>query len=233
MKRLLPLVFVSLLLAGRALGFCNLPQPRLVCAEYFASEVVVEATLVKVKTIRDREDPEAILAYVYTLHTDRIFRGRIATVFREYEGNDSGRATFEWKIGRRYLLFLSYWGLQKSWTLDGCGNSGPLSKAKGALEEIAVLQRRRGDGVIHGAVSEHDQPGPVSGILVEARGGGKVYTATTNARGEFEIKVPPGRYVVWAEKAGYSFGAADVSYEDPNGLQVEPGGCVQVQLDAE
>ncbi len=142
MKDCLLVAVVALLGAGSARGVCSLPQPRLACVEYFASEVVAEATLVKTGTIRYKEYPEGVAAYVYSLRADRVIRGHIATVFRVYEGNDSGRATFDWKIGRKYLLFLFYSGPDKSWELDGCGNSGPLSRAKAVLEEIDAIQRR-------------------------------------------------------------------------------------------
>jgi len=214
------------------MGVCSVPQPRLVCAEYFASEVVAEATLVKIGTIRDKEDPEGVLAYVYSLRADRVIRGHIATVFRVYEGNDSGRATFGWKIGRKYLLFLFYSGADKSWELDGCGNSGPLSRAKAVLEDIDAIQRRHDGGVIHGVVSQQALSVPISEVRVEARGTSGLYTATANAKGEFEIKVPPGRYAVRATKTGFSFDTADLSYDNPQNLRVEPGGCMQVQLAA-
>jgi Carboxypeptidase regulatory-like domain len=232
MKNCLLLAVVMLLGSGPALGMCSVPQPRLICAEYFASEVVSEATLVKIRTIRDRQDPEGVLAYTYTLHADRVIRGRITTGFRVYEGNDSGRATFDWKIGRKYLLFLFYSGPDKSWELDGCGNSGPLSSATVALEEIQKIQRRHGVGFIHGVVSARAPSAPISGVSVEARGASGRYTATTNAKGEFEIKVPPGRYAVSVAKTGFSFNAGDFSYDNPQNVRIQPGGCTQVQFAA-
>jgi len=207
------------------MGFCNVPQPRLVCAEYFASEVVVEATLVKTRTIIDKDDPDGIQAFAFSLRTDRVLRGQINGVFRVYEGNDSGRATFDWKVGQKYLLFLFYLSTEKSWGLDGCGNSGPLNGATGVRKEIEAIQKgHHHGGVIHGLVSN------VPGVRVEARGTHGVYKATVNTTGEFEIKVPAGRYMVRATQTGYAFSAADFSYENPNDLRVEPGGCVQVQL---
>ena len=55
--------------------YCRVPLPRLVCAEYSASKVVVEATLAQIQVVHDKDDREAILAYIYTLHTDRELRG--------------------------------------------------------------------------------------------------------------------------------------------------------------
>lgn len=224
MRKYLLLGIFLLLPAGPAMGFCYVPQPRLVCAEYFASTVVVEATLVKVRTVGDKD------AFVYSLSADRVIRGDIAGAFRVYEGNDSGRASFDWKTGQKYLLFLFYDASVKSWALDGCGNSGPLSGAKTVLEQIDAIQTHHDGGVIHGAISRQGLSFSISGVRVEARGKNGVYAATTNEKGDFEIKVPAGRYSLHASKIGISLETADFSYENPRALRIEPGGCAQVQL---
>jgi hypothetical protein len=230
MKYCLLLAIVVLLFASPAMGLCDVPQPRLVCAEYFASKVVVEASLVKVKSIHDKADPQGVAAYEYSLRANQVIRGHIDPIFVVHEGNDSGRATFDWKTGREYLLFLFYSDSDKAWELDGCGNSGPVSDAKVVLQQIAAIQTSHDGGVIHGVISQQALSAPVSDVRVEARGANGHYTATTNSKGEFEIKVPVGRYAVRATKAGFSFATADFSYENPNNVQIESGGCAQVQL---
>jgi hypothetical protein len=232
MKRPLLAGIVALLLAEPAMSLCNVPRPRLVCAEYFASKVVVEATLVKVRSIHANDDPEGVLARVYTLRANRFIRGHIPEVFRVYEGNDSGGATFDWKIGRKYLLFLFYSAADKAWALDGCGNSGAFNRARPVLEQIDAIQTRNDGGVIHGVVSGLPLWAPLLGVRVEARGADGSYKATTNAKGEFEITVPAGKYTLSATKIGFSFQTDDFSYENPQHLQIEPGGCVQVQFAA-
>jgi hypothetical protein len=212
------------------MGLCDVPQPRLVCAEYFASKVVVEASLVKVKSIHYKGDPQGVAAYEYSLHANQLIRGHIDRIFVVYEGNDSGRATFDWKTGREYLLFLFYSDSDKAWELDGCGNSGPVSGAKAALQQIAAIRASHDGGVIHGVISQQALSAPVSYVRVEARGANGHYTATTNSKGEFEIKVPAGQYAVRAIKTGFSFPTADFSYENPDKVQIESGGCAQVQL---
>jgi hypothetical protein len=193
---------------------------------------VVEATLVRTKTVRDKGDPEGVLGYVYSLRADRVLRGDIAERFRVYEGNDSGRAIFDWKAGQEYLLFLFYSVHTKSWALDGCGNSGPLGHAKAVLAQIDAIHAHHDGGVVHGVVSEQALSVPIPGVRVEARGTNRRYTATTNGKGEFQMEVPVGRYTVRAIRAGFSFHTADLSYEDPDNVRIEPGGCVQVQLAA-
>jgi hypothetical protein len=214
--------------AAPAMPVCNDPRPRLVCAEYFASQLVVEATLIQTRVLPDKHYPEA---YVYTLHVNRVLRGKIVATVSVYEGNDSGRAAFDWVRRKKYLLFLFYATDENAWTLDGCGNSGPLSHASKALAEIATIKTVHGGGVIHGVVGESLST-PLSGVRVEAVGKTGHYEATTNEKGEFQIDVPAGQYVVHALKSGLSFDKDDFSYEDPEHIQIEPGGCVQIQFDA-
>ena len=234
MKRCLGMLCAAgaLLLPLPAEAVCSVPQPRLVCAEYFASQLVIEATLVKTTELHDKDDPGGISAYLYTLRVNRALRGKIAGTIQVYEGNDSGRATFGWLQGKEYLLFLFYAPSEKSWELDGCGNSGPLDKANVALSEIAAIKTARGGGVIHGVVrgSEQLPEVTISGVHVEAQGPTGRYVATTNEKGEFRMDVPVGRYAVRVIDQSRTFEAALFSYEAPGKIQIEPGGCAQIEL---
>ncbi len=212
------------------MAFCLVPQPRLVCAEYFASPLVVEATLVRIRVLGHKADPESIIAHVYTLSVDRVLRGKIAGDVRVYEGNDSGRATFDWTQGTVYLLFLSYVPAEKAWSLDGCGNSGPLDKAEAALSQISTIKSSHGAGVIHGVTSQEALSTPIPGVRVVAMGIAGHFATTSDRNGRFQIKVPAGEYRVRALKNGFSFSKADISYGDPRKIQIEPGGCAQVQF---
>jgi hypothetical protein len=225
------LTVICLLLGPQAIAVCSVPQPRLVCAEYFASNVVVEATLVRTRVIHEKDQPELVRAHLYRLRVNHILRGETGESIRVYEENDSGRAAFDWTLGRKYLLFLLYSPEGKFWALDGCGNSGLLNQAKAALSEISSIQSRHDEfGLIQGMVSLQTLSVPEPGVRVEALGGGRHYVARTNEKGEFQIKVPTGRYIVRGAGTGFRIGAADLSYENPRKLQVEPGGCVQIQL---
>jgi hypothetical protein len=226
MKYYLLFVVVALLLVPPAMPVCNVPSPRLVCAEYFASSAVVEATLVRTTAIPEKDDPEgAVAAHVYYLRVNRTLRGEIGENIRVYVRNDSARTTFDWVVKRQYLLFLFYSSHDKALKVDGCGNSGPLDQAQAALKEIDLIKTRHNDGMIHGVVRAQ------AGVRVEARGMGGLYTARTNEKGEFQIRVPAGQYTVHAVARGFRFETADFGYENPRKIQIEPGGCAQVQLD--
>jgi hypothetical protein len=221
-------VAVILLFASPAFPFCSVPQPRLVCAEYFRSPLVVKATLIQTKAFRDKDNPEGIAGYVYTMRVNQVIRGTKVRTLQVYEGNDSGRATFGWVPKRDYLLFLDYASDEKAWVLDGCGNSGPLTGAAPALSAINAI-RTSGASMIRGVVSEEALSTPLAGVHVEAQSGPRLFAAVTNEQGEFQFNVPPGRYSVSAVETGRLFGEADISYQDLD-YPLEPGGCAQVQI---
>ncbi|MDE3189183.1 MAG: carboxypeptidase regulatory-like domain-containing protein, partial [Acidobacteriota bacterium] len=168
--------------------------------------------------------------HVYTLKIDHVLRGKTPKTVQIYDGNDSGRTLFNWIRGRKYILFMFYLPQEKAWGIDSCGNSGPLSKAESTLSEIAAIQSAHSVGVIHGVVSQEALSQPIAGVHVEASGAKGTFRAIANEKGEFEIQVPGGQYKLHAEGDGLSFQKADISYEDPDKLQVYAGGCAQVQI---
>jgi hypothetical protein len=118
----------------------------------------------------------------------------------------------------------------KAWELDGCGNSGPLSKADTTLSEIAAIKTAHGGGVIQGVVSTDAFSVPIPGVHIEAKGAKGIYKVTTNEKGAFQLSVPAGRYVVRASKDGSAFETYFLSYENPRNIRIESGGCAQIQF---
>jgi len=232
MKAIVASVLLLLLQVPPVRAVCSAPQPRLVCAEYFASEVVVEAKLLRTRAVPDKEDSEFVDGYVHTLRVEKALRGQIATTFQIYEGNDSGRAGFYWKAGRSYLLFLWFSKPEDAWVLDGCGNSGLLVKSGAALNAIKAIQSDHSAvGLIQGVVSTNALSDVLPGVSIEVlRAGRQRYSSVTNSRGEFRFKVPSGQYSVGATQPNASFESYYMSYEKAHDLRVQPGGCVQVQL---
>jgi hypothetical protein len=165
---------------------CGEPQPRLVCAEYFRSEAVVEARLVRIAHYK----PEREMDFVtYELQMEKTIHGTIAPQFRIWEENSSARASFDWKRGHSYLLFLRHMQDRDAWELDGCGNSALLERAALVLKEIEKLQDSPKTGLIHGAVD-----GGLEGVQVSAQGSGQQYKATSDKYGRFHVDVPQGHY---------------------------------------
>jgi hypothetical protein len=221
MFKALSLALLLCVLNSSAAAFCFVPQPRLVCAEYFKTPVVVTARLMRIRHVEPRDEQDY---YIYSMHIENEFRGGLSGDFRIDEGNDSARASFGWKAGQTYLLFLTYDKDGKAWELDGCGNSGPLSKAAKTLREIEKIKAAGSDagGEISGEVD------PRTAIFAKGEAG--VFRGRADADGNFRIHVPAGVYSVRAVKKGFRSVAYDFSYEDPRHVRIENGGCGQVKL---
>ncbi len=204
---------------------CNKPQPRLVCAEFFNSQVVVEARLVRSTQVDASGDMYD--GHIYEMQSEKVLRGSICHSFQVWEENSSGRATFDWKVGNSYLLFF-YTKDDRGWVLDGCGNSGPIEQKQPALREIANLPKRHG-GIIQVAVGgESFGGGAISDVEVNAKGQPGSFSATTDAKGIAEIHVPAGQYTVTGLKQNLT--VFDFTYDDPRNVVIENGGCSQVQF---
>lgn len=214
------------LLSVKLAAVCSQPQPRLVCAEYFQSAVVVEARLVHSNYVSAPN--ETTDGHIYKMQTATILRGNVGPSFQVWEENSSGRAAFDWVVGHSYLLFL-YSKQDRGWVLDGCGNSGPLTHAAAALKQIQEIASRRG-GMIQVAVggSWISSSPPMGEITVRAQSPQGTYTATTNDEGIAEIKVPAGRYSVTVPSQKVQ--PFDLTYDDPAKILIENGSCTQVQF---
>ena|SRR5271166_418904 len=197
MKKLAVLLAICTICSARmSSALCGEPQPRLVCAEYYASQVVLEATLLKIDVLHDKDDPEGISGYFYSLKTNRVFRGNIPQLFRIYEGNDSGRASFDWKVGTKYVLFLFSSPNDKAWSLEGCGNSSPAAKADSVFLDLDRIRRSMRGGSISGMVSAQTLSNPLPHVHLLARGPTGIFEAITDQSGRFSIDVPPGEYTL-------------------------------------
>lgn len=229
-KTIVLLSFWAIALAPSAHAFCLEPQPRLVCAEYYASQAVVEATLIKIEPIIEKDDPEAIDGRFYTMRSDRVLRGTMHRVFSIYEGNDSGRATFDWKIGTKYLLFLFRSPIGRAWSLDGCGNSNPAALAHVALGEINRINSSGLIGWISGKVSGETLSTPMPGVHLLIRGEASTYNVITDQQGTFRVAVSPGVYTVEPIQPPLPLEPDALTYENPGHIVIQRGGCAQAQF---
>ncbi len=213
-------------LQSAAWATCGLPQPRHVCQEYFANPAVVVARLTRVRHVGAMHPGASDGSYYYMETVERL-KGRILNRFQIYEENASGRATFEWKRGESYLLFLTYSEQDHGWELDGCGNSAPLSNAKKVRDEIGRIKAGQQREAIEGFIaSEETLP---ERLTVKIEGAGNTRTVPVENR-EFRLRVEPGTYVITPVAAGWIFKKDDFSYDDPANLKIEPGRCAQVQF---
>lgn len=231
MRILASTLVISCLLQPCTFAYCN-TLPRLICAEYSQSQLVVIAKLRHKRYFPAKNGREGF--YIYSLETSRTLRGKVGATFRVYEENTSGRASFSWNIGKSYLLFLDSTD-DGMWWLYGCGNSAPLNEAGFTLKVIESLEERHG-GLIQGLVTDGGHPRPfvnteLAGITVEVHSEKGEYKTVTDSKGAFKIHVPSGRYTVLPVKSGWTFKKDVESYEDPGSVNIENGGGAQVQFE--
>ena len=217
------LIFAGLLPVSLC-AVCGQPQPRLVCAEYFRSQAVVEAKLVRSRYIAPSNEMDG---HIYEMKTERVLSGNPGNSFDIWEENSSGRAGFAWEPGHSYLLFLTSQS-NRGWELDGCGNSGLLEKKQSALSEIEALQTRRG-GMIQVAVGgDWIVGGPTRDAKVLVQGTHETFSANTNDKGIAEIRVPAGQYSVTVPD--HRVQAFDFTYDYPEKITIVNGSCAQIQF---
>ena len=227
MRKLCLLVVAVPLLARCAVAICADPQPRLVCAEYFQSEVVTIAKLIRKTHVTPKNE---IDGFIYEMRTAKVLRGKIIPSFSIYEENSSGRASFGWKTGKSYLLFMTFDDHAHAWELDGCGNSSPLKESAIELKAIRRIQAGRKGVLIQGAVISYLGSDPQPGVRIQVMGNNQRFRTLTNDNGEFRIHVPAGEYALHPVSKGWSFVPDEFSYEDPVKINIENGTCAQVQF---
>ena len=136
------------------------------------------------------------------------FRGVQAATVSLVTAGSGPSCGYAFKQGERYLVYANR-------TVDGtglvtgiCSRTRPLADAAEDLRFLQGLtvggrtQARVYGTVTHGerdlATGQGLTHGPVSDVIVTVRGAGKTYEAVTDARGQYEVFVPSGKYDVSA-----------------------------------
>lgn len=205
-----------------ALAVCQVPQPRIVCAEYSNSKAVVVATLRASRHVAAFGETDG---HLYSFAVKTLLRGDPGSAFQVWEENSSGRATFAWKVGRDYLLFLTGNVKQptRAWVIDGCGNSGPMSQSGKVLAQIKSIDTSSPFGVVYGMADTSD-------VLVKAVGDGQTFSTKSDQMGRLTLRLPIGKYTLSAARRGWSFAPEPFGYESPRDLNITSGYCAQIQF---
>ena len=131
-----------------------------------------------------------------------------------------------------YLFLYDFSKQEGGWLLDGCGNSGPLLGAEAAIKQINQISGQS-EGIIQVAVGGDwiaNSP-PTKNAEVRVQGVRQTYSAITNEHGVVEIHVPAGVYSVIVNGGNNSrFVPFDLTYDDPDKIVIENGGCAQIQF---
>jgi hypothetical protein len=219
---------------GPAFAYCG-PWPRLIRAEYGTSRLVVVAKLEAKHAAKIERDVDST---IYTLSVTEMLRGYPVTTIKVREDNDSGSATFDWRIGESYLLFL-HPVKNGMWRLDGCGNSGRLRDSTAAMKIVRSMQNDDG-GWIEGFISQMTDDArslvPLAGVRVKIHGDEKDYEAVTDAKGIYRVHVAMGMYsVTSADVPGLEFLPPDTVasiYQSGDRIRIDAGRAAQLNFTA-
>jgi hypothetical protein len=213
--------------AGRSQAVCPIPDV-LVCEEFFRSTNVFIGTVIQARTL----PPGAKFfdEWSYELRVQRVFRGpeiKTITVFTE---NDNGR--YPLVKGETYLLFAA--PSEERLTINGCGNNRKLSEAQSAIREIHQILKAA-ESASGGEIKGRLVQGRfidlgVEGVTISADGGETHLTSVTDKDGWFHFQVPAGKYKVTVKTAKYSIQTYELSFFQPENVEIFNGSCAQLLL---
>lgn len=210
--------------APSVLAVCSQPPPR-VCTEFYDSAAVFTGTVVGVRS--DPGEEGSTNGWFYRVRVQKSFRGPKGPEIEVYTGNDSAR--FPLEKGRQYLLFARQWEPTGRFLIGDCGNSGFLEKSAEAIRQIEQIRKTKSGGEIAGRIGWGNAP-EFEGVRIVAVGNERSYETKADSKGWFHIRVAEGTYRVRAEAPGRTFEAFDLTYDDPDHIVVQPGGCPQMQF---
>ena len=223
--------------AAPGLAFCPVPNPPRVCTEFFRANAVFVGTVVYVTQKPGGDD--FIEGWTYELKVKKKYKGIDKSIVEVFSSNDSARLPL--RLGHTYLLFpeTNDDGILQ---IYGCGNSDELPKANAAIRQIRHLIKHKSKkgsaGDIGGQVNttyDYETGTPVeyfAGIIVTARAGKDSYRSMTDKYGSFHIRVPAGRYTVETSSSEWEVTPVDISYERPDNVEIEDGGCADLAFQA-
>jgi 5-hydroxyisourate hydrolase-like protein (transthyretin family) len=176
--------------------------------------------------------PRAFRVDFDVIDTFRGIEGSMASVLTSGSGPSCG---YGFTQGERYLVY-AHKGRDGGFVTGICSRTRKLSEAREDLEFLNALAAQAAPPArIFGTVKhwERDlstgQPqahGPVPDVRISAQGATNTFDARSNARGEYELALPPGKYQITASPpAGFSQTSLTQNAELPG-----PGACFVVDF---
>jgi hypothetical protein len=208
-------------------AYCFQPDPTVAC-EFLNSDAVFIGTVTSAQGVPPRGAKD-LDGWLYSLSVQKLFRGPQTRTIEVFTENSSGR--FPLDVGKDYLLFAHE--EDGRLTITNCGNSGPLSKAQKAIQELRGLEIPQ-DAVIEGRISfshTSDWGTRMPTIQLIVRGDRKTFKATTDREGWFHVHVSPGNYLAEARQIpDWNVAPSANSYDNPNHFEARRGRCSQLQF---
>lgn len=220
----------ALLAPSPANAVCPEPHPP-VCAEFFHSDVVFVGKLLD---IREGTEQGFYPGWYYDFAVQETFRGKVQKNLTVFMENSSGRLTFSFERGRRYLLFASSDPSGGLFIADTCaGNAGPLEEVPDSIRQIEAIDNSTSGGEIRGRIVNRSHSShSLRGVQVLAQGAQEEYKTVTDDSGWFCMAVPSGQYVVRVVSPDWSFRVYELSYDNPDDIKIEDGSCTAIQFQA-
>jgi hypothetical protein len=210
---------------SHASAACLVPHPR-VCAEFFSSDAVFVGKVISIRTVPESGN-SGFDEWIYQLKVQKVFRGQMPKVTEVRTENASGR--FPLVSGKTYLLFART--EQGHLQITNCGNSSAITDGKKALADLkTITTERRTGGTIEGQVVEQSTWRPLHGIQISVLGPNQNFSGVTEIDGWFRIAVPSGQYRVRTESDRWSITAFDMSWDNPEKVEIRDRQCGLVQF---
>jgi Carboxypeptidase regulatory-like domain len=211
---------------GTARAFCAAPPPK-VCSAYFQADVVLRGKVLAWKYV---PYPGHVTNWIrYTLRVEKTFKGRPQALRVLYTENDSGRLWLT--VGKSYVVF----GYRSQKGLEiGCDEQ-PLSnpaKTSAVSQEIdRLLASKPTHSTIEGAIVASNFISPLPGVSVTAIGAGHTFRTASDSKGQFSMRVPPGRYRIEVDPGVAQQTIYSRIYVDPQSIELAAGQCAQLQYE--
>ena len=179
---------------------CVLLHLPTVLDAYEGADVVIIARLVSIEKTEE-PDPVHFNIRSATMVVQKVFKGNVkvqdAISFKQGNGIDCLWTFDETMIGGEYLLYLNPPDEASDLWLAARDRSSEVSNAVNDLLYLNNLDNVRGKTRVSGTL---DEDFPVAGKNVRIIGNNKIFQATTDEHGVYEVYgLPPGKYLIAPE----------------------------------
>jgi hypothetical protein len=143
---------VAILIPGVAVAVCVDPRnpgtsgyhPPL-DEEIRSSAAIAVVKVVAMRKVHDvRNDPETVLAMIYSARVDKVLKGRLAPTITLRAENDSGRYAMD--VGERHVVFLDRLAAipGAGYGVNNCGSSSMLPAGEEIVRRVEARIKLRG-----------------------------------------------------------------------------------------